>query len=55
MNCKSAGNNPELSIEDGMEKIIAKMEKVRMEKILAKMEKIIVSIRSIVTLFLEIT
>ena len=29
-----------------MEKIIAKMEKVRMEKILTKMEKIIVSIRS---------
>ncbi len=29
-----------------MEKILAKMEKVRMEKILAKMEKIIVSLRS---------
>ena len=31
-----------------MEKIIAKMEKVRMEKILAKMEKIIVLIRAVV-------
>ena len=31
-----------------MEKILAKMEKVRMEKFLAKMEKIIVSLRFVV-------
>ena len=32
-----------------MEKILAKMEKVRMEKFLAKMEKIIVSLQILAT------
>ncbi len=43
--CKSAGNNPERSRTPGMEKILAKMEKVWVEKILAILEKVIILIR----------
>ena len=39
--CKSAGNNPERCGTQGMEKILAKMEKVCVEKILAVLEKVI--------------
>jgi hypothetical protein len=40
--CKSAGNNPERSGTPGMEKLLAKMERVLMDKLLANLEKNIV-------------